>query len=531
MEKRTSQPGSPAGWATLTLLVLLLPFMMWMSRDYGVTWDERARDTHGRRVIDYWNGRRSIDAFKVNGSHLYGGLFDVICVLAERRAETNDFVVRHRINAAFGWLGIALCTLLARRLFGARTGLLALILLALSPRYFGEAMNNPKDLPFAALSLVPLYQFTRIRREWPYLTWVEAAWLGVAIALPLNVRPGALLYFGYSGVALGAVAIASGEQQPRRWAQLVLKVALVMAIALPLGTVTWPWALQSPFTRPFEALLSVAEFDWSGVVLFKGQEFEGHALPWDYVPVWFLITTPPVVILGLACSWYRVTAHESRWQTLGLWGMVLFPIAAVTIRGSTLYDGIRHLLFVYPVAIVIASAGWTALLARMRSPLVSRLAVASLLVGLAELLVFQVRNHPHQVVYMNAIVGGPRGAAYRFDLDYWGNCMAQATDWSARQARIAGQRLTVAGSPQHLVADNARRYRELRTSRNGEHHLEILLMRGGRSTLAQRTARPDILYRVTTADRAILCIVVPGPKYDEIAERLNRDLASAARAY
>jgi hypothetical protein len=33
---------------------------------------------------------------------------------------------------------------------------------------------------------------------------------------------------------------------------------------------------------------------------------------------------------------------------------------------------------------------------------------------------FMIRNHPHQHVYFNSLVGGVRGAEGRFDLDYWG---------------------------------------------------------------------------------------------------------------
>jgi 4-amino-4-deoxy-L-arabinose transferase-like glycosyltransferase len=162
----------------------LLPFLVWTSRDYGATWDEQARDGYGRRVLEYWSGRRPLSDFKADSSRWYGGLFDMTAVLAQGQINAGRFVVRHRVNAVFGWLGIAVTTLVARRLFGSWAGLLALLLLALSPRYFADAMNNPKDLPFAALSMVTVYYLTNIRRTWPYLTWADAVKLGLRSHCP-----------------------------------------------------------------------------------------------------------------------------------------------------------------------------------------------------------------------------------------------------------------------------------------------------------------------------------------------------------
>jgi hypothetical protein len=505
-------------WSTGVLLVLLLPLMVWISHDYGATWDEPRRHQHGIRVVEYWNGERGIRSFKTNGSHLYGGLFDILCVYAERHVNGDRYVLRHRLNATFGWIGILATTLVARRLFGASAGLLALLLLTLSPRYFGDAMNNPKDLPFAALTMVAVYQLTRLRPQWPYLTWTDAGLLGLAIALPLNVRPGALLYLGYFALTLAAFLLANRERQPYRWAETALKAALVAVLVLLLGTVCWPWAQQAPFTRPFEAMLSVAHFDWPGHVLYRGVDVAANDLPWHYVPVWFGLTTPPVVLAGLLLSFLHVRLPESRWRALGLWGMVLFPVIVAIARGSTLYTGIRHFLFIYPLVVVLAAAGWLALLDRIRKPYVA-LGWAVVVLGIAEPLRFDVRNHPNQYVYFNALAGGPKHAALLYEFDYWGNCLLQAAEWSAGRARDAGRRLTVAGKPQHLVLPDLARFPELQAARveDGQHHLQLAIVIGRPARLRLFASDDDVLHRVTMADGAALCVVRRGPKYAEIA--------------
>ena len=42
--------------------------------------------------------------------------------------------------------------------------------------------------------------------------------------------------------------------------------------------------------------------DWEGRVLFQGQARYAHELPWFYLPTWFAIATPPLVLGGLLFS-------------------------------------------------------------------------------------------------------------------------------------------------------------------------------------------------------------------------------------
>src|SRR5262249_47345032 len=117
-----TQSRSPAWWTFVAIAVALLPIMIAASFDFGVTWDEKSRHRYGELIWDFWAGRidRSA-AFPEDGGHLYGGLFDVISVGAERWLPGNRYVIRHVIDAIFGWIGILYCGPLAARLFGVST--------------------------------------------------------------------------------------------------------------------------------------------------------------------------------------------------------------------------------------------------------------------------------------------------------------------------------------------------------------------------------------------------------------------------
>ena len=132
----------------------------------------------------------------------YGGLFDTRASPSSGccPATLGDPPLRQRRRSA-GWAS-STSVASGRLLSGPGTGLLAMVLLTLSPRYFGDAMNNPKDLPLAALMAAALYYLMRLEPGYPYLGWRLAVPLALAIGLAVNVRSGALVFLAYLAIAL-----------------------------------------------------------------------------------------------------------------------------------------------------------------------------------------------------------------------------------------------------------------------------------------------------------------------------------------
>jgi hypothetical protein len=169
--------------------------------------------------------------------------------------------------------------------------------------------------------------------------------------------------------------------------------------------------------------------------------------------------------------------------------------------------------------VALSAAGWSALL---DTP-VRMIGAALLALGLAEPLVFQVRNHPNQIVYFSPLMGGPGAAFARYDMDYWGNSVLQAVEWADAVARDAGIPLVISGNPIQAVDADASRFRSLMVveRRDLVYHLDIRLMRGPADSLREFAARPDILHKVTTADGTPLCVVIPGPRYVAVADKIR----------
>ena len=485
-----------------------------LSQDFGVTWDEHFHYEYGRRVFNYYaSGFTDKSALDYLSLHYYGGLFDLLAETAHRILPSfprSD--IKHIANSLFGWLAIFFAGMLCRRVWGGWAGFLAVLFLMVSPRFFAHCMNNPKDLPFATFYIMTLYGLSLARQTYPYFGRKALLVTVAGIALALNIRVGGLLLLFYAGLYLGFLFL--NDREHRSWSNF-LKFAGGLAIlglaAVVLGTLFWPWALQNPLLKPFEALRTFSRFTLTFGELYKGQLIDTGDIPWDYPLHWQLITIPlGILFLGLLSvplAWFfkRRGADIRMLQVAGLAFSVLFPLAYVIATKPVLYNGPRHLLFIYPSFAALA-AGAAALLLRARFRYKTVLVCCLLAAGLFHPLIFQLRNHPNQIVYFNQLVGGVRGAFCRYELDYWGNSFKPAIDWVNSIADLNGHRLTfsVNVSPKSNF-EYVKRYPLLRLVPPAAHPDFMIHLISGPELMT--SLKNKLLLHAVYADGVPLCVV------------------------
>ena len=188
-----------------------------------------------------------------------------------------------------------------------------------------------------------------------------------------------------------------------------------------------------------------------------------------------------------------------------LWGATLFPILYVIGTHANLYDGVRHLLFVFPLLFIISASGWVA---AWRSAGRWRPGVALIAtLGLLEPVAFQVRNHPSQTAYIQPLAGGPAYAFARYDLDYWGNCLLEGLATVDRNT--PGDHVYVSGWPLLVLQADLTRFPRLVLVEPDDPRATrfVTLARGSRTELLALAAFPGIESRISTADGALLCTV------------------------
>jgi hypothetical protein len=458
--------------AGVALLAALAALALATFRGYGTTWDEEVHFLYGEQILSWYrSGFADASATEFGDLYLYGGLFDTLAQLLVRALPFGLYETRHLANAAVGWLGIAATWRLGSRVGGARVGLAAAALLALTPAWWGHSFANPKDVPFAAFAALALDLVIRAARRMPRPgAWPVVA-AGLALGAALGVRPGGMFLLGLAALAFGTEAALAGGQGPgARPAGVAPGLAraagaLLGACAVAWATMLacWPWAQGSPLLRPLQAAAAAARFRWIGEVLFDGRLVWSNDLPRSYLPTWFAITLPDGLILALAAAAVLAAVRLARRRAAGraareaafLALAGLGPVAAAAALRPVMYDAQRQFLFVLPPLCVLAAWGLDRLLREAALPRWAR-ALAGGAVAALSLVTFRdmVALHPYQTVYFNRLSGGLPAAAGRYETDYWGATHREGLEEVLRRYRPAPPLpVTVANcSVRHLTA-------------------------------------------------------------------------------
>lgn len=432
-------------WATILLFSAALVFVFATFRDYGVTWDEHYHDAYGKDLFAYYaSGFRDTAALTYHNLWLYGGAFDAPTALVKRLSPFGDYETQHLMIALAGLAGVLAAARLAQWLGGARAGFWAALLLLLTPVWYGQMFNNPKDIPFAAAMTWALYYTVRAVAELPAVSRPLVVKLGLAFGLAFGVRIAAV--FAVINLAVPCCAWLVSRTREAGWRAALrdagracvrfLVPSAVIAYAVMLAA--WPWAMRDPFVRPLEAAWIFSHSPWDINTLFEGHLVNSLDLPARYMAVYFAVEMPEIVLALLVAAAVMAIAGGARRRGLPPWNAVagpltlgfafVFPFVFFVLFRPVAYDRIRHFLFVLPPMAAIAGLAFDRIwMAIDRRPAVLRAAFSALVAAyLAGHVAAMAALHPDEYVYYNALAGGVEGAAPRYELDYWGNSYREA---------------------------------------------------------------------------------------------------------
>lgn len=491
---RGDSPRAEPFWAAL--LVLAACVLAWdAARGSSATTDEPVHLASGVEIVREGTGRWNVEHPPL-AKALAGIALDGVALRPARSPfertgpsaplllsflwgnETSGDVLLHRGRLPFLVLLAALLLAVraeARARFGALAGLLALAFVALEPTVLAHAGVVHTDLAvtlFAVLSLAPLRVLGDPRRRWA-VAGLGASW-GLALLskydAPLLAL--ALLPLGLHGV-------------PRlAWRRVAARVVAASGIALLVALAGFAWAYRHQSAADRDAVTAdrierkgqaprlASALVAAGRVLPPVQNlgtgalsialqsrvgagpnyFMGRVRPGGsplYFPAALATKTTLALLVAFAAAVVLATPAR-RAAGLFLAGIALF----CALSAGTSYNiGVRHVLFAYPVAALVAGGAlaWSA-------ERLARRTAGILLGGLVALKLAETGvSHPFHISFFNAGAGG-RDGGHRFFVD-------SNLDWGQDLARLAARAPSLGPGPIPAVVfggDLPSRYRSLR---------------------------------------------------------------------
>src|SRR3954451_20421125 len=221
-------------------------------RDYGLGWDDYTHAEYADLLLRmYGSGFKDTGALSFANLYMYGGGFDMAAALLHKVIPLELFETRRLLGAIVGVIGLAVTWRLGRRVAGPLAGLVALLLLALCPTFYGHMFMNPKDAPFAVAMLILMLGLVRLAEEYPSPSprSILIVGLGAGLAIGSRILGGlALLY-----AAIGFIPLIIEEVRnhgARKAAHRFVHVLHVLLPGLVLGYLVmgliWPWSIMEP---------------------------------------------------------------------------------------------------------------------------------------------------------------------------------------------------------------------------------------------------------------------------------------------
>ena len=472
--------------ATAALLTAALVIGLMTVFDYGITIDEFTSDEYGDKVIAwYLSGFTNRALFSHFDHYLYGPWFQVLTSAVQSLHLGERYETRHVVTFLVGFAGLVALLPIGRLTFGRWTGFTAIALCLLTGNVYGQLFFTPVDVPFMAImNWATLAIIVMARQNVP--TWPATICAGLATGLAIATRAGGVIAHFY---LLGAMVlcvldvIASHDRNRSRNLQKIgIRSAGAILIAWIVAIALWPW-LQTihAASRFMEAFNHFTHITIDVHILHWGKDYHATKLPWSYVPGELFVRLPEGFLALLAAALifggiavYRFAARSAAQASRGRRAdfarlalelarargslvvvvAALVPIVFIMIRTPTLYNGIRHVMFVIPPLAVLA--GWG--LAQL-APLIRRFPLSSAIAGSAYVgatIVYLAMLHPLEYVATNVFGGWTRGSAGRFELDYWA---AAATPALRRlEQRVSYDKRFAARTPSIAICFPSRDY-------------------------------------------------------------------------
>lgn len=448
----------PAAGVGILLLCIVLAVGLATAHDYGVTIDEFNANDYGPKALAwYTSGFTDRSQFETVEPPLwyYGPWFQMLTAAVQSLGLADPLTVRHAMTFVIGLAGLGALLPMARLSFGGWVGPIALSVCLLTGYLYGNLFFSPIDVPFlAAMCWATLAIMVMARETVP--SWRGTVYVGAAIGLAIATRTGGIIAFAYLAGVLGLCAlealVLSGSAARRALFGIAARGVVAFVLAWIIAIALWPWLqIGNPLAHFATAYAFFAKIPTQFEFLHWGERVVTTALPWSYIPaqwlarfpIGFLAALVAAVCFGIGHAIASLRLGFERWRGSGkaglceplllvarsrsillVWVAAAAPVLFLMISHATLYDGVRHTLFVIPMLALLA--GW-AIVRLGRAFGRARIPAALLLAAYAAVLIANlVRLHPLEYIATNQIAGGVAGSYGRFDLDYWSAAATEA---------------------------------------------------------------------------------------------------------
>ncbi len=440
----------------------LLFFLLFLTgiltfRDYGISIDEEFQRSSGLYWLNYISSFTPFDQFTYEVAQkfqeskgftisdaefhkYYGVVFDLPAALLEIILQINDprdfFYLKHFLTFSLFFIGsIFFYKLLINRFSSHFIALFGTIFYVLSPRIYGNSFYNPKDIIFLSLLSMAIYFCFKVFDK---ITYKNFLIFSIFCALAASQRMwGIFLPISFLGFYF--LSVLSKRSEINQIPGVILFCVSFFFFLL----VFWPYLWSNPLFNFIEAF---KYFSYHSTldkiqILFNGDYIKAKYVPYNYIPIWILITTPILYVFLFILGYLNIfkrfflkfinlkenKIYHDLWRgsnekkdlfIIFNFSFILFYLIFFNI---SIFTGWRHLYFMNIFIVYIASYAFYIIAIKLKNKYSKKIVFSFFLLCIFFIAYKMFIYHPYQNIYFNSVFNKiTKNIHTKFEIDYWG---------------------------------------------------------------------------------------------------------------
>ena len=416
-------------------------------KDYGATNDEYNQRLAGFITLNYlgeklapkllekYRGDKSYPKFENVPSNLryYGGtiihtplaLMEIILNIKDKK---NVFLFKHYALFTIFFLSLIVFFNICKNRFSDwKYGILGVLLLFISPRIFANSFYNNLDIPFMAFVIFSLnYGLNVLKKQ----NFKNIVFFSFVSAVCIDIRIMGIIIPS----AITLILFLNNLTKNRDYKKIFFSIFSIFTLTFLFVVLTWPMLWENPFANLVKVFNNLANHPIVGSNFYLGELVPYSKLPWHYVPIWIFATIPLLYsfsfLIGIAKFFIDIFKKKNLdifFQDLIFFLIIFVPVLATITLGSSLYNGWRHMFFIYPSLIIFVLIGINFIFKNIKNTKFYYLIQFVIVFSLLNTSYWMIKNHPHQYVYFNRYMSF--NVAKIFELDFIGASYKENLDY------------------------------------------------------------------------------------------------------
>jgi hypothetical protein len=342
------------------------------------------------------------------------------------------FQVTHLITAFVGIVGTLTFLLLRKTMSAFKSlALLTVIIILSIPIWTGNLFHNIKDIPLATgytLISIGLILFV-LNFDNKKMKIVSQIIICFAVLIVIGTRPAIIFPILISFLFASVFLWKFKKVQLTQVLKSFLPIIIFLVVSTPL---ILPQFLSDPKLSLLRLLGVSSEFPWNGSTLTAGKLYPAN-FSIDYYLLWLFAQTPLLILaffsLGMFFFFRSIRLNKFTDENFVL--MLFFiqfmavPVYAL-ISQSAIYNGLRHILFIYPAIAFFAAFGFLSLWKVLKSSLQKKILLITLVIAIIAPNIESFMLRPFQQSYFNPVISALFTVSTSWETEFLGTSFREA---------------------------------------------------------------------------------------------------------